>query len=215
MTNKHTAFNFQQLYATARELKALPGVASYLNFRQYFEQCIKLLNDGTVAERKENTHKLIRYFSLLCEATIACQRELPGMLSKKLVDVLLKDENLDRVLKQENGERMLGWFCTDHSSYYVLGDNATEARNFKKLLAQWTKQDLSSMGSPSLDKVVSLLYGPACWELYGRHIDGNTDDEVGIEVGRDIYHANLPYTFHQSARNTPDTTARIPDNLYE
>lgn len=213
--NSHTAFNFQQLYATTRELKAMPGVASYLNFRQYFEQCIKLLKEGSPAEQKENTTKLLKQYVLLCESTIACGREMPGMLSKKLVDLLSADENLDYILKLENGERAMGWFCTDHAMFYILGDNTTEARNFRKLLSKWTKLDLTVMGSPSMDKVVSLLYGPACWELYGRHIDGNTDDEVAIEVCREIYHANLPLTFNSTNQVSQNNPASIPDNFYE
>lgn len=187
---------------------------SIFNYHEMLAAFDYLICTNTL-ETQERLDTIISYFPLICLAGNEVKRECSIRVSDKML-TLLKPDVVNKILNLAEGEKVIAWFCCDHAiTYYNVSslkvklEWATEAP-FKDLIKNLTGQELDEATIPTLDIVVSLLYGPACWELYGCDIVNSPDSGIAAEVISSIISSNLPLVFKDKEKVIEYTSIELP-----
>lgn len=182
---------------------------SFLDLRNNFSLAAHELE----GYKKPNPHLLeavLEHTSTICLASRDFEEELPLTVSHSVLDILMSGRNLANYLKKSNSEEALAWFSCSHAITYGFSG---VGQKFIKLLNKWTKQSLDIDTPIRLDSVVTLLYGPACWQLYGCVLSKDTDSDAVFKTYNDISKAGLPLVFKNKQALLKDISAALPDNI--
>lgn len=84
-----------------------------------------------------------------------------------IVTLLSQDRHLTNFLGCPDANRWLSWYCCTHAVRYQY-QHADEFTNaFRDVLSKWTGRPFADVIDPTLDYVVTHMYGPAFWDLNG------------------------------------------------
>lgn len=199
----------QQLHSTFLTFQRKKDLDSYLEFRTVYWEALNQVKDSETASYwkvvVENTERLF-------VAARTLKQDIPMWISNEILGLLFTPDNLATFLNIENSEEQLAWFCCDRASSYVYPDKISHEHFFRTILTNWTDTPYL-LGRPSLDKVVSLIYGPACWELYGTELNEDMDPVELSRVVHDIANANLPFAFKPQVSQENSLAQPLPDSF--
>lgn len=173
--------------------KTDPSMKTVIHLKVGYNSCVECAH-LRMRSSPHFTKAVLTFFPDVLMALSERRREMAQDMSTSLVDLIVANEDLGVITQQEKGEKALTWFCLTHAFMQTWSGSHGFSEKFKTLLHTWTGQQLAANIRPTLDVVTSLLYGPACWELYGINND-EEDDEVVAACIRDILELNLPLTF--------------------
>lgn len=186
----------------------------------YSELVARLVREGS--SKQDMVDYAVMLLPDVCKGFVTAKDHMYDELSSNLLIMLTTNDNLDLLLKQNNGETTLAWFCCDHSVYYARGGFYKVASTFRQLLTRFTGKDLESDAdkNPELDYVVTLLYGQACWDLYGSDpIEELNRFKLG-ELTTRFARENFPLVFKTQTSAEPSSTSNetldtlLPDAFF-
>lgn len=133
--------------------------------------------------------------------------------SYMLIDYFLVDAHLKFFTEKPENQHKLGWLLCDHSSMYTYQDNTIFSKKFKNLLTQITGQTFDAELKPTVDVVITALYGKASWELYGCTLNENTTEFELREVINTIVNMGIHI---KTATPGPENTnsLELPDTVF-
>lgn len=111
--------------------------------------------------------------------------------SYMLIDYLSNGENLAYFRQSLKQEQTLAWLLCDHATMYTYQENTQFSKKLKALLTQITGKVVDDACKPTLDIVITELYGPATWELYGLSLDENTTEQEQRDVINAVINMDL------------------------
>lgn len=183
--------------------------SDFLDFRAEIWQYMKL---AVVDKKPLDRDVVLDNIPLLCLGHRDFDIELTVTLSNLMIDIMLDPEALKHVLNHPAGEEALAWFCTDHSTMYTWQANDSHIQEFKEILNVWTGCYVE--GTPELDKIVTLFYGPPCWDLYGTPLEGDATDYIKVKnLVYDLSVMNAPLCFKKHSVTPSEKNINLPSDL--
>lgn len=183
------------------------SLQSFLEVRNKYRELLT----GTITVATADAALL--YTPRILEIFSESKQTLPIWMSREILDLLTEDGNLTIYLTLANSEQMLAWFCCDRAALITFRDDIARIEEFKDLLFRWTGHQFSDKERPTLDNVSTLLYGPACWELYGKECSPDDDPDDVDMLGREIAELGLPLMFKNDASTRMRVSVDLPDDM--
>lgn len=209
--------DFDKLVTCAEIYRTTPGLNAYKYLENTYSWCLYAALSGcaspdTETAARQRLNEVLVLLPSLHGAAVTERRSLPGDLSFFLLDALADVNNKEIVDSLIDKDALLAWFCCDHSVHYLDDANENSAAKFRRILQTWTGLMIEDNVIPYPKFVVSLLHGPACWDLLGCTLkeDGMDKTEVVAECIKNIARLNLHLVF--TAQNTIALPC-LPDSL--
>lgn len=152
---------------------------------------------------------LIEYFPKVFLACAEIGEELQLNIWNKATDFLLRPNILPAVLADKDGERAMAWFCCEHSVAYYYDFTKGYEGNFCKLIELWTGHPMQDKENPTLDNVITTIYGEHVWSLYGGDVN---DIGKALELVNTLTQINPPFAFKEKSLAT-SPIADLPEDF--
>lgn len=126
---------------------------------------------------------------------------------------------IDQILKADDGETALAWFCCTQASCYVFNAPAIDLidsqreRAFITLLENWSGKPFPKKTAPQLPLVATYLYGQLCWDLYGTECGWPLAEEALATTVFDITMSKLPFVFKENMGNAGYNPSQPPSDM--
>lgn len=199
----------EKLEQALAECRARPDLGSLNDLTSIAEEAIDLVVVGDDPELRE--HVLTNLPEILF-AHANIKKMLYRSISGLIVDILFEPGNLDYVMSLPSGEKEVAWFCCDRSRYYYPSTVTTRPDDhFVQILNKVAGRPLPSDQIPTLDNVVSLLYGEHCWMLYSDADGINKKHSELAEISMDIRNAGL--SIHASPNANNKGSSELPPDI--
>lgn len=142
------------------------------NYIKHYDWCISTFAEGTPGpDWKPYVKKLFEHMPRISHISVHGPTQHTERISPEQLTTLLflidDPGNQDMVANMSNKDETLAWFCANHSVRYIDNYNHEFAVKFKQVLENWTGHSLDDSFIPHTGNVIPLLYGKACWDLYG------------------------------------------------
>lgn len=92
--------------------------------------------------------------------------EIDPFVNERIAEMLSQDEYLKTYLERPNSEKALAWYCCSYAVSFYFQKSESLANNFRDVLSKWTGRDFFDLFEPTLDNVVTHIYGKKCWDAY-------------------------------------------------
>lgn len=190
---------------------------SYYNcFRDTYKHLVeKVVED----EDKGFEAAALTYFTSLCEATISAKEHLFTAMLDNMLRFLHHKECLAAITQQVGGDKALAWFvcyvsanCVQKTNYYSDADGYLQ-KNLIRLLENWSGRQVPIACRPTLDVVVTHIYGELCWEFLGCDLARLTNHGIRDMTLDQIMSADLPLTFREKIVNPGSAPTDLPPDL--
>lgn len=128
-----------------------------------------------------------------------------------IVTLLSQDRHLSNFLGSPDANRWLSWYCCTHAVRYQY-QNVDEYTNaFRDVLSKWTGRPFADVIEPTLDYVVTHIYGTAFWALHGPDDLGRLTTYDFCKLVNTISKTVLPIVKTRS--QNVGLNVELPDNM--
>lgn len=188
----------------------------YNGMRDTYKHLIKKVVES---EDKAFEVEALNFFTPLCEETIAANENLYTAMVDNMLRVIRDKHCVDFISQQQGGDKALAWFvcnvsanCVRETTYFSDEDDYIQ-RNLARLLVTWSGKELPAGRLPTLDVVVTHIYGELCWEFLGSDVGKLINYAVRDKTLNQIREANLPLTFREKIINPASVPSNLPLDL--
>lgn len=190
-------------------LQSWESAHTYDNFQMLRDKYALLLGTALWCTDEEVNALAIDAFPKFYWAGVETNAYVETHIYEKVVDFFLQDNNISKLTNKEDGENALAGFCCDQAVSFLYGSNLEQRKKLNELLLKWTNKNIDIEQKSLISQVVSILYGSACWDLYG---DDTTVDSELMGIVDTIMAAKLPFAFKN--QDVPDfENTVLPERL--
>lgn len=189
--------------------KISPDAETLTSIQNHFDTLLLLSSNGV-----GTSQILLDNFPLLVTAHKEFDEYFSVTRTRTMLTLLNKSNNLEALLKIPGADEALAWYCCDHSCLYIDGNNEIEQmKMFRKLIGQWTEQEVPESIHPDLPFVIKTLYGETCWELYKMPLNPEEEPEPIWDMINEVNSLGLPLVFKKNNTGLNEVSVVTPDSM--